>query len=111
MEIHVVDRGENYALVTLNGSLDIAGVQKIEMDFLNEVNGKRNLVLDLSKVTFIASLGMRMILGGAKKMVHNQCKLVLLHPQPLVENALEVAGLKSIIEIVDDLDTALALVK
>jgi anti-anti-sigma factor len=63
----------------------------------------------MSEVTFLASLGMRMLLSAAKRLDANKAKIALLAPQPLVREALESAGFDSILPIEDELDKALAL--
>jgi anti-anti-sigma factor len=62
----------------------------------------------MSEVSFLASLGMRMLLSAAKNLGAKSSKIAILSPQPLVRDALESAGFDSIIRIEDELDQALA---
>lgn len=95
----------------LSGSLDISGVRDIEMDFSRLASGKQDLVIDFSGLTFIASLGMRMLLSAAKKLDNEGNKIVLHSVPPLVETALNTAGLEAIMPIVKDESGALSLLE
>jgi anti-anti-sigma regulatory factor len=59
MEIIISDFGDLGKRVALNGRLDIAGAGKIDMPLKELADSKTNIVVDMSKVNFIASLGMR----------------------------------------------------
>ena len=103
---------ESTAKVTnllLSGSLDISGVQDIEMDFSRLALGKQTVVIDFSGVTFIASLGMRMLLSVAKKLDTEGNKLILHSVSPMVETALNAAGLETILPIAKDQTDAITL--
>ena len=95
----------------LSGSLDITGVRDIEMDFSRLASGEQAVVIDFSGVTFIASLGMRMLLSAAKKLDTEGNKLVLHSVPPLVETALTTAGLATILPIVKDEPDAISLLQ
>ena len=95
----------------LSGSLDIAGVRDIEMDFSRLASGEQNVMIDFSGLTFIASLGMRMLLSAAKKLDTEGNKIVLHSVPPLLETALNTAGLETIMPIVKDESGALSLLK
>jgi anti-anti-sigma factor len=95
----------------LSGSLDIGGVRDIEMDFSRLASGEQAVIIDFSGVTFIASLGMRMLLSAAKKLDNEGNKLVLHSVPPLVETALNTAGLGTIMPIVKDGSDAITLLE
>jgi anti-anti-sigma factor len=58
--------------------------------------------VDLSGVTFIASLGIRTLITGAKATANNGGKMVLLNPQPNVERVLRTSRVDTVIPIIDD---------
>jgi len=96
MEIKTVDAG-NYLQVKLAGSLDLAGVEAIEMDFSALLAGEQHLLIDLSKVDFVASMGIRMLLSGAKQLTQRNLKLILAAPNECVGEALEITNINAII--------------
>jgi|GWRWMinimDraft_16_1066024.scaffolds.fasta_scaffold29118_1 anti-anti-sigma factor len=95
-------------LVSLNGRLDILGAQAIEVQFtaLTAIPGGAILV-DLSEVTFLASLGMRALLATAKGVGMRGGRLVLYKPQPNVREVLDTSGVSNLIQIHDELHEAL----
>jgi anti-anti-sigma factor len=96
------------SVVKLKGRLDIAGVQKIELQF-SEIGRKQDdVIIDLSGVEFCASFGMRMLLSTAKKLDSAGKKLILAGPAESVQAALEIAGLTTIMPIYATVEEALS---
>lgn len=63
MELKVIKADGDYTHVALCGRLDIDGVTSVEMNFTNVVSAKgKPAIVDMTEVSFIASLGMRMLL-------------------------------------------------
>ena len=112
MELITLREDDELTHIALSGRLDVSGVQQVERPFaaLTAARGKPVLV-DVSEVSFLASLGMRMFLSCAKTLKQHKTKMVLLNPQPLVEDALRSAGLTSVIPIEYDIDAAMGLLK
>ena len=102
MKLTQLESNDKVTNLLLSGSLDIKGVREIEMDFSRLASGEQNIVIDFSGVSFIASLGMRMLLSAAKKLDNENNKLILHSVPPLVETALHTAGLATIMPIVKD---------
>lgn len=69
MELKVIKADGDYTHVALCGRLDIDGVTSVEMNFTNVVSAKgKPAIVDMTEVSFIASLGMRMLLSAAKAL-------------------------------------------
>lgn len=89
--------------VSLDGRLDIQGANAIDMQFTALTATKKAAVLvDMSKVSFMASIGIRLLLSNAKACSARGGKMVLFAPQPLVKDVLQSAGVTKLIETVDD---------
>lgn len=110
MKLTQLESTDQYTNLLLSGSLDIAGVRDIELDFSRLASDDKPIVIDFSGVTFIASLGMRMLLSAAKKLDTAGNKIVLHSVPPLVETALNTAGLTGIMPIVKDEPDAFNLI-
>jgi anti-anti-sigma factor len=95
--------------VRLSGRMDIAGVDAIAMPFaaLAATNDRR-VIVDLSGVDFLASIGIRAILQNARAHRMRGGGMVLLAPPPLVDEVLRAAGVSNVVPIVPDLDAARA---
>lgn len=103
MQLTVDDSVAGLTRVTLSGELDIAGVAAVSDSFTsNVVTRRQSAVVDLSGVTFVASLGMGLLVSTAKALLRFDKRLVLLRPQSLVESALRAAGLDTVLPIAAD---------
>ncbi|MGO8921244.1 MAG: STAS domain-containing protein [Stellaceae bacterium] len=110
MEIIVEELDGGVTWVSLAGRLDIAGSTAIDLRF-NTVSGSRQaIVVDLSAVSFIASMGMRTLVSGAKAARSKGGRMVLLFPDTNVEKALKIARIDTLIPIYHDSDEAVAAV-
>lgn len=102
MKLEVVDATGPHILLSLTGALDLAGVQKIEKEFLSEATRQKSLIVDISAVSFLASFGMRLLVSAHKSLNRDGKKLILLKPQPTVEKVLLSAGMDNVTSITQD---------
>jgi anti-anti-sigma factor len=85
-------------LLKVDGNLDLAGVGAIETRFYAFCGGENpRVVVDLSGVQFVASLGIRLLLQAAKTVKSRQGTIQFIHPTETARSALEIAGLDSLI--------------
>lgn len=93
--------------IALDGRLDVEGTQAIDMKFTALTATKKAAILvDMTNVSFLASIGMRTLLTCAKAASNRGGKMVLLGPQPMVKEVLERTGVASLIPVYDDLGAA-----
>lgn len=110
MELHVTDLDKGITLITLIGRLDIMGVNKIETKFAAYCAGEIPRVLvDMSGVDFLASIGIRLLVTNAKSLRSRNGKMALLNPTPDVMNVLEITDIPSIIPVYSKLESAEAV--
>ncbi len=106
-EVHLDDHITHLALV---GKLDVAGLHAVDVKFHGYTAARRRPTLvDLSQVDFISSLGMGMFVSCAQSLRRFQAKMVLLNPQPLVEEAMNTVGLGQAVPIAHSLAEALRI--
>ena len=110
MPIAIVDLPGNVTKVVLSGRIDIAGAQEIDMPMSIVAGSKRAVVIDLSAVDFMASMGLRHLVVCAKSIASKRGKVVLLAPRPSVEEVIRVSGIDSLIPIHGDEASAVAAV-
>jgi anti-anti-sigma factor len=110
MEIRHDNVGE-VRRVALAGRLDTAGVDVVETRFGAAIvpNG-RNTIVDLSEVTFLASMGIRMLISTTRALSRKGGKLVMYGAVPGVRDVIETAALTEIIPLAGDESDALKLV-
>ena len=112
MELNVKQLESGHSCVQLSGRLDLKGTQEVDAKF-TEVTGAsgKSVIVDLSEVTYIASIGIRMFLSNIKQMKASNTKMVLLNPQKMVEEVFRLAGVDAIIPIEHKLSSAESLLK
>lgn len=112
MRLQYSDLDNSIRLIKLSGALDINGVRDVEIDFVRLCTGENVCVLvDLSKVNYISSIGIPLLVNSAKSLARQGGKMALLHPQRAVENVLELTGIPMIIPIYESVHTAVSDLK
>src|ERR1700749_3365613 len=87
---------------SLEGRLDSGSVDRIEIAFTASiVPVGKPAVVDLTNVTFLASLGIRMLLSTARALNRRCAKLALYGASPAVMEILETVALSEVVPIVD----------
>src|SRR5690349_15748738 len=99
MEIRTSEEGGSTARVTLSGRLDIAGAEVVALPLATLAGAKDGLIIDMSAVSFIASIGIRHLVSAAKSVARRGGRLVLLKPTPLVADVLATSGLTDLLPI------------
>lgn len=95
--------------IALEGRLDIDGTQAVDVRFSAlATTRKQNLVVDLAGVSFLASIGIRLLITAARGQKGRGGRLVLACPQPAVRKVLESAGIDQLVPLFDDLESARA---
>lgn len=103
MTLTVREATENLTVLDLEGQLDIAGAQEIEIPFLAQTAARRKpVILDFSGVCFLASFGLRLLVSAHKTLHRDNLPMVILHPSPDVEKVLLMAGMENLFFITHD---------
>jgi anti-anti-sigma factor len=110
MAITVQDLADGVTHVTISGRIDIAGAAEIDMPMSVVGGSRRSVIIDLSGVVFIASLGLRSIVLSGKSILSKKGKVALFAPQPAVEEVITTSGIDELISIYHDMEAAIAAV-
>ena len=111
MELHYVDFEDGIRKIDLKGRMDLEGANAIDLKFTALTATQRNFVIvDLSGVDFIATLGIATLVRNAKAARLRQGNLVLLSPQPNVANVLATTRIDQIVPVCSTLAEAKARV-
>lgn len=96
--------------VELTGSLDVSGSSAIE-GAMEEIAAENNkVVIDLSKVDFIASIGIRVLVKTAKAVSEKGGKLSVFGPTEEASRVLKTTGLDILLRVASDEAGAVAAV-
>ena len=103
------DLSEDLRRIWLAGRLDMIGVGQIEMPFTALAASRPVAVLvDLTGVSFLASVGLRCIIHSAKALDLKGGRMALVvGDNPLVRVTLETVDIAAIIPMFDDAEAAL----
>ncbi len=111
MELRNSEIDNGIQLLALSGRLDMIGAGEIETKFAGYCSGDHVLmIVDLSGVEFLASIGIRLLTLNARSIVNRGGRMVLLKPRPEVRDVLEMTGIPAIIPIYDNLESAEAVI-
>lgn len=110
MNIEVAEEQDGEALVLLPvGRLDSANARSFESIVMQKVDGgEKRLLVDFSRLDFISSSGMRVLLMAAKKLNASEGKLVLCAMPDYIHEVFRISGFDQIIPIRDTRESALA---
>ena len=109
MQIAALDGG--LTKVTLSGRLDTPGVDRIEARFAAAaVSHGKSAIVDMSRITFVGSTGIRMFIAAARSMSHRRVKLALYGAQPLVKEVFDNVSLGEIVPVVESESEAITSV-
>jgi len=110
MELHYSELDNGINLIKLSGKLDITGTGDIETKFAGYCAGdKVRVIVDLSQVDYLASIGIRLLVLTAKSILSRGGKMVLLSPIDEVQSVLEITGIPAIIPSYSQLESAEAV--
>ncbi len=98
MAVEMLDDG--IKKIDLSGRMDIEGTSHVEMKLaLASAVEKSFVVVDLSQVDYMASIGIGTLVNTAKFLKLRNGKMVFLNPQPNVALVLTKTGIVAVIPI------------
>lgn len=96
-------------IVQPEGQIHSANAAAIETDLMGHVDkGARKVLIDMSRLEFISSAGLRVLLVLAKRLKQESGKLVLCRLNPQVREVFEISGFLAILTATDTRDEGLA---
>src|SRR5262245_55333422 len=105
----ILDESEGaFTVVALRGRLDAAGCDEVGVALTSQIVARRKpAVLDLNEVTFMASIGVGMLVTIAKSMRGHGIGMALVVGQTPVRHVLEITNIATLIPIVSTREEAL----
>ena len=105
-------RADSITHVAISGRLDVQGVSELQYEFLDLLTTQpKPSLVDISQMTYVASLGIGMLVSAAKHLERHGARLVLLAPTDMVRKTIETSGLSHMIRIAADERAALELLE
>lgn len=97
----------------LEGRLDTARTAQLELAFTAKASGltdsNASAVIDLSEVTYISSMGIRLLVTTLKQFRNRNVRFAAVQPrEALARESLEIANLVPLLNMADSYETACA---
>ena len=89
---------EKNLVIELEGRLDTTTAPQLEEELKNSLAGVTDLIIDLSKLEYISSAGLRVLLSAFKTM-RNKGKMKVTNANELVKEVFEVTGFSDFLPI------------
>jgi anti-anti-sigma factor len=95
-------------VLQFSGRLDGTNSAATDTSLADAVGRNPTLILDLAKLDYISSAGLRVLLKAAKQAQTAKQKLLLAGLQPSVKQVFEISGFSTLFATFDTKDAALA---
>jgi anti-anti-sigma factor len=104
MPIELQEISDGLSRIVISGRLDIPGAAEIETRFAALVAScSPRVVLDLTRVNFLGSIGIRLVIINAKALkLHGGRMVLMVGDNAAVQETLESTGVGSLIPILKD---------
>ncbi|MGH9647971.1 MAG: STAS domain-containing protein [Bryobacteraceae bacterium] len=97
--------------VALDGRFDIGGAEAVDLK-INVIAGtKKFVLLDMEKVTFLGSMGLRTILTAARTVKSRGGKMAIFAPDEQIVKVLITSGVGALLSINPDREGAVAFLQ
>lgn len=99
MTINKISEGEKL-IIELEGRLDTSTTPQLEEELKNSITSVKELVFDFSKLEYISSAGLRVLLSSQKTM-NKQGTMVIRNANDTIKEIFDVTGFVDILTIQD----------
>lgn len=108
MNIECIDLSDSLRSISLTGRMDILGTDTIATKFAALATAANHrVIVDLTQVDFLASIGIRALISNAKALQQRGGKMVLfVGANEIVSKTLTTTGIDTLIPMFDDLALA-----
>ena len=100
------ERRQQTIVISLAGSFDALTADQVRSTILKQFDEAQQVVLDLSRVHFMSSSGVRVLLEMLKRGRETGGDLCLAGAQPGVQHTLEISGMVRILKAYASLEEA-----
>ena len=106
MDMQVIQADDDITHVVLDGRFDIQGAQEVDSRFGELAKSGKAMVVDLSEVSFLASLGVRTLMLSAKTLISRGAEMAVCGANENVEKVLRTTGFNEVAGIYPDYESA-----
>lgn len=104
-----VEKVGDVLVAQLEGQINSANATGLEADLMGHVDkGQYKIVLDLARLNYISSAGLRVVLMLAKRLKQGGGALSLCNIQPAVREVFDISGFLAILPVRDTREDAIS---
>ena len=92
------NQNQNALTIALEGRLDTMTAPELEKTFRESLDGVDTLTIDLSKLDYVSSAGLRVLLSAHKQM-SQKGGMIVTHLNEIVQEVFNVTGFSDILTI------------
>ena len=87
-------------IIELEGEVDVYTAPQLKQQMISLLeSGANELVVDLTKVDYLDSTALGVLIGGLKRMRERDGNMVLVCPSPRIRRVFEITGLDKIFDM------------
>ncbi len=106
MDMKIIQADDEITHVVLDGRFDIQGAGEVDSRFGELAKSSKALVVDLAKVSFLASLGVRTLMLSAKALISRGADMAVCGANENVDKVLRTTGFNEVAGIYSDYESA-----
>jgi anti-sigma B factor antagonist len=104
----VIETDSGITHVVLDGRFDIAGAEDVDLRFSVLAGSREKIVVDLTNVSFLASMGVRTLMVSARTAHRRGASMAVCSAEENVEKVLRATGFDEVVQIYPDYPAAAA---
>ena len=94
-------------MIEMDGEVDVYTAPQLKQQMISLLEeGHNEMVVDLSKVEYLDSTALGVLIGGLKRVREREGNLSLICPSPRIRRVFEITGLDKIFDIYNSEDEA-----
>ena len=91
---------QSLPIIELEGEVDVYTAPQLKQQMISILEGgAKMMVVNLTKVDYLDSTALGVLIGGLKRMRERDGNLVLICPSPRIRRVFEITGLDKIFDI------------
>lgn len=101
-----IELKENLVIISIEGSIDSNTSGELQAKIMDKISASGNVILDLSKVDFISSAGLRVLLMVYRQIKVKNGKVVIVGISEEIKDVMSMTGFINYFEITDTIEDA-----
>lgn len=102
-----ISTNENVVIITIEGSIDSKTAGGLQAQIMEKVLETNHALLNLSKVDFVSSAGLRVLLMVYRQIKSKNGKVILVGVSDEIKDVMSMTGFISFFRITDTIESAL----